>query len=143
MSSKSHRLQKTAARMFVYGSGNREIMDSLGIKRFSTIRRWKESPVFLAETERFQAELRAQLPMRMLRLFDYFLDASERVMRVEELDPKNLSMVLAMMESFEKEGIIMMKPPENRLRAVPDSAETVPNRSQNVPNGSEIVPGSA
>ena len=64
-------------------------------------------------------------------------------MRVEELDPKNLSMVLAMMESFEKEGIIMMKPPENRLRAVPDSAETVPNRSQNVPNGSEIVPGSA
>ena len=71
--------------------------------------------------------------MRMLRLFDKFLDASERALR-GEANQKSLSMVLEMMQAVEKDGVIMMTPPKMRAKMVPNSAKTVPNGSETAPN---------
>jgi hypothetical protein len=141
MSNKSHRLQKSAARMFLYGSSDWDIMEQFKI-RFSTLQRWKRTPHFIAEVERLQQELRTQLPMRMLRLFDDFLDASERSLR-NDANMKNLSTMLGMIQVIEKERFMMNTPPSNRAEMVPNEAQTVPNSAKTAPNEAGIVPNSS
>ncbi len=131
MSSKSHRLQRDAARMIVYGAHDWDIINELKI-RHSTLQRWRRTPRFIAEIEIVQDEMRQQLPMRMLRLFNNFLDASERSLR-EDSTAKNLSTMLEMMQAIEKDRMMS-------IATLPKSAETVPNRSETVLKRSESVP---
>lgn len=87
--------------MTVHGYHEWDIMQELKI-RHSTLRRWYDAPVFKAEVERVQAEMRKQLPMRVLRLFDTFINSASRALGQEKTDPKNLSLVLGMLQAFEK-----------------------------------------
>ena len=139
MTNKSHRLQKQAAAMFVAGRHDYDIITECGIRE-STLKRWKNAPVFKNETFRLQAEWQIHRPVRTQKLMEDFLDAITRALAAEELHPKNLAIAFAFAQQLDFNGHFMSRGASTLYKELQKRSETVPNSAETVPESFQTVP---